>query len=978
ESRASKRVGQYKTYLDILKAKFAYNYDLLGFYKDLSDVNKKIQTHLESGEQKLMSRKELEDIYEKYIKCAYTYESIDTSLLSKNEMDTYWKFRNVIAKDIKLFHDALADKNVDEFNFKDLFEDSRSVTVTFKDKNIQKFGAASSSRIRLKQQDENGKVIDGFFTPFDKKYTTDSQIKNSVATLAGNDELKASVVRFLLKNNSNFMSFYKRNITTTPYFKTGKELLSSMKNKEEFENLFKKHLNNDFQMFVDRKHYAKNSEEYKRVEELFKEFSHVKGQLVELVDEAKEMYDIPLGKGKFNYYGIDYTKQNDKRNSAMSTVAELIGCGNLLAKSKNMHVVIGDKTYKGTFMETAAGQDSATFNTSNDILKYNRKMVYNSPSLIKDLANMQILDYICGNPDRHGANFTYKFDNVMENGQQVRKLVGIQGIDNDLSFGLAHKGKDEISLGNVFPFKNFMIIPEDTAKNILNLKPEVLTSMLMGYDLSHREIKHALNRLNDVKEAILLGNEYYKTAENEKPQPNHLKILSDDEISKLRMNDLYVKQHSVDNRTKHSNMFSLIWDEAKGGFKRDNKFFNWKKNESAMVDAYKNEDRIYTDFKDLKAINAGTVPLRNFYDNMIKKTNELVNDMKNTDKNLFYGSGMRYTGINEGYKVLHSRAKKAFAATENFIKAEESRIEEETLKGNEVDTTCLEKAKKSLVTLDKIAKNYKEINDRYANNDLINTTDRLNAQSKVEIESFINTDTNNRKQNTRALPADLDRMQEKLDFDKNLNQINLTRAGNNQKLQCPYPDKKALALDVIKNDSRQLFIDYLKEANPEDGNQIINNGENANDIIRKINANRVLRYMIETDTIKNPVTKVKDVELFNKIRDDLCDYMKTNHADLWNGQINDFKNILDTYKANKTLLEQNDRKTANVGNYNFDVVNNYLKNGIGKTGIDKIFVKDKLLIEDLKPLNNKVNASIKAFNDQKKAAANIANAAKKL
>ena len=43
------------------------------------------------------------------------------------------------------------------------------------------------------------------------------------------------------------------------------------------------------------------------------------------------------------------------------------------------------------------------------------------------LADMQVLDYLCGNVDRHGANLVYQLD---DNG----KIIGIQGIDNDSSF----------------------------------------------------------------------------------------------------------------------------------------------------------------------------------------------------------------------------------------------------------------------------------------------------------------------------------------------------------------------------------------------------------------------------------------------------------------------------------------------------------------------------------------------------------------
>ena len=53
--------------------------------------------------------------------------------------------------------------------------------------------------------------------------------------------------------------------------------------------------------------------------------------------------------------------------------------------------------------------------------------IQNSPFLKKDIANLQILDWLCGNPDRHFHNIFYKFD-------EAGNVTGVVGIDNDLSF----------------------------------------------------------------------------------------------------------------------------------------------------------------------------------------------------------------------------------------------------------------------------------------------------------------------------------------------------------------------------------------------------------------------------------------------------------------------------------------------------------------------------------------------------------------
>ncbi len=58
-------------------------------------------------------------------------------------------------------------------------------------------------------------------------------------------------------------------------------------------------------------------------------------------------------------------------------------------------------------MNAAKGEDILKASMDSPLMKAGINSLENSPSLIEDIANLQILDYLCGNVDRHIKNFTY-------------------------------------------------------------------------------------------------------------------------------------------------------------------------------------------------------------------------------------------------------------------------------------------------------------------------------------------------------------------------------------------------------------------------------------------------------------------------------------------------------------------------------------------------------------------------------------------
>ena len=111
--------------------------------------------------------------------------------------------------------------------------------------------------------------------------------------------------------------------------------------------------------------------------------------------------------------------------------------------------------------------------------------------------NLQVLDYICGNIDRHPGNILYQFGED-KNGKAV--LKGICGIDNDTSFGIRtfteNKGiKDITSLPSI---KN---ISRSCYETLLNFPVDALRVVLAD-KLTKEELDAVCQRAELLKQRV--------------------------------------------------------------------------------------------------------------------------------------------------------------------------------------------------------------------------------------------------------------------------------------------------------------------------------------------------------------------------------------------------------------------------------------------------------------------------------------------
>lgn len=164
---------------------------------------------------------------------------------------------------------------------------------------------------------------------------------------------------------------------------------------------------------------------------------------------------------------LDAGNELTSRNVATSRIAELLGVGHMIAHSEKMRVSINGTVKTGCFMEFAKGLDINSRKEEDLAPIEQTEFTYNA-SFLKDMCSMEALDFLCGQNDRHGRNMFYQLSEPDVNGK--RTIVGLQGIDNDLSFGekefLASQHQGEIG--------DMTFISQDLAQNIAKLDRDTL------------------------------------------------------------------------------------------------------------------------------------------------------------------------------------------------------------------------------------------------------------------------------------------------------------------------------------------------------------------------------------------------------------------------------------------------------------------------------------------------------------------------
>ncbi|MBR5359531.1 MAG: hypothetical protein IK123_01465, partial [Lachnospiraceae bacterium] len=218
---------------------------------------------------------------------------------------------------------------------------------------------------------------------------------------------------------------------------------------------------------------------------------------LDAMDDAMGMADELYG--SHIYSNITLGQNIPNRNVGMSRVANLLGMGSLVAKATRMDIKDNDGYVReGVFQEAAQGSDINHLQQNDPLFALgDHPELMDNPTVLKQIADLQVLDYICGNTDRHQGNMLYQMKEV----DGKMQFLGIKGIDNDRSFG-CFTSDDARKRGFITPPEMMKVISKSALDSILSLDKEKLTIALKDLHFEDKEIEFCVKRRNDILIAI--------------------------------------------------------------------------------------------------------------------------------------------------------------------------------------------------------------------------------------------------------------------------------------------------------------------------------------------------------------------------------------------------------------------------------------------------------------------------------------------
>ena len=385
---------------------------------------------------------------------------------------------------------------------KEIHEESKSTTIDLKERNIKALGNMQNSRIPMTIYTANGKSKSGVFTKATHFSLTDKFKKglDTAKTQCNNlgaqalDGMLTTIKKTLINNGGKKYDNTKITKDTSNDYVLA-YLLNVLKIKHELAHKTKMNPG-----------ILKNT-----LNELGVKTNDISGAAFKTLSNAMDpLIKLPVVINGF-FLALPDEARLDNRNSALSAVARLLDSSSLVAKSENMkYIDQNGNRVDGTFMEFAKGIDLGNDFSLAKHINDNPMQTGSAQrnSFIKSLADLQIIDALCLNVDRHYQNMSYRVD-------KEGNFIGVQGFDNDSSFGRGLLTNEKV--------RSIRVISESMASKIKNMSSSMLKFSLRGTGLQEPEIDAACKRLNQLKQAI---------------RANMIKTVKDNEFGNLSAGDV--------------------------------------------------------------------------------------------------------------------------------------------------------------------------------------------------------------------------------------------------------------------------------------------------------------------------------------------------------------------------------------------------------------------------------------------------------
>ena len=426
--------------------------------------------------------------------------------------ETCKKLSAIMTKDMTVLNEYNPEKGLK--TLPTLLEDSRIDTLYISNPTLKKKSGNQSVRIPMSYIDNNGQQVNGYFTQ--ATYYDPIGNLNSFAASASKKAKTpegAQLMRGMIANYQQYLENQKIDIRNNP--KIAKSFVEfTAKPDSDSAEISRTRLINLMATV-----YNKSEKDIQKLcgnsclDSFKKQLEKVSASMI--ITAGTEIPD---------------KARLDIRNEGMSIMADLLGMSEIVCRSRAMKLRAKDGTMiDGTFMEESTGIDPGT-PIAMDFRPTPESLCGGSGRALKQLADLQVLDYLCGNTDRHGSNIFYKFKNG--------KVSSIQAIDNDCSFG---ELDGVIGFNHMVAPNNMLVLSEKTAKRILSFTPAQLKFALRGR-IEEKAIDAACKRLSQLKESINNSLEYHRT-HSRQIEYGRICLLKDEEWKKIDVNHL-VKKNS--------------------------------------------------------------------------------------------------------------------------------------------------------------------------------------------------------------------------------------------------------------------------------------------------------------------------------------------------------------------------------------------------------------------------------------------------
>ncbi len=377
------------------------------------------------------------------------------------------------------------------------------VSVDMGDQSMGKAGASLSSRLRLGYVNEHGEIIRGFFTT--NEYADPVKVFGS--------RFSTAMANPLYKDLQSLYAALENYVAVN----TPEDLADGLFGCFDFRYLKKFNSYEEEKRFDERVNafslsYPPGPKEKESVEK-FAQLLLNNGADAELVNSSKDSaaflsfcrdilaaaHSAYKNRNTAVHMGQSAGGNVNKRNNAAYDYTAELGFSYLNCKSSSMSLTAGGRTLHGSFMVNARGVEISRIHPQYKDIGL-RKIVI-AGSGLKSMNRMRIMDYLTANLDRHAGNMFYQLD---KSGTGDIRLVGVQGIDNDASFGCAEfRGK---GINNrMSMLGDISIIDKEMADEILQKDYTLIESKLRLAGLSADEMEMSRERFDALKNKIQKG-----------------------------------------------------------------------------------------------------------------------------------------------------------------------------------------------------------------------------------------------------------------------------------------------------------------------------------------------------------------------------------------------------------------------------------------------------------------------------------------